>query len=200
MGDDGTGQSAGFSNMVSLAISVLALFASLATLYWQFLRGPKVRAYQPNVVYLGRSQIGIPVTFTNDGTAADVVVLAPSISRPARALGRRSSWPGYHPLSGARPIIPTRPMKIRSGWMRNPIMTAFPTFPSRLGIQPPRSSGLNPDPTTRLLSSLFLTAPAHASGPLARSPFLLRRSSYGRRLRIAVLQCSLCQAHQTSTP
>ncbi|HEY6292035.1 MAG TPA: hypothetical protein VI455_10825 [Terriglobia bacterium] len=71
---DENSKSDGISNSVSLAISILALLISAGGLYWQFLRGPRIRAYQPNVVYVGRSQIGIPVAFTNEGTTADVVV------------------------------------------------------------------------------------------------------------------------------
>jgi hypothetical protein len=67
-------KSDGISNSVSLAISILAMLISAGGLYWQFLRGPKVRAYQPNVVYVAKSQIGVPVAFTNEGAKADVVV------------------------------------------------------------------------------------------------------------------------------
>jgi len=74
MADDKSSKSDGISNSVSLAISILALLISGGALYWQFLRGPRVRAYQPNVLYVGKSQLGIPVAFTNEGTAADVVV------------------------------------------------------------------------------------------------------------------------------
>lgn len=74
MGDDKSSKNEGVSNKVSLVISVLALLISAGGLYWQFLRGPRVRAYQPNVVYVAKSQIGIPIAFTNEGTTADVVV------------------------------------------------------------------------------------------------------------------------------
>jgi hypothetical protein len=74
MGDENSAKSDGISNSVSLGISILALLISAGGLYWQFLRGPKVRAYQPNVVYVSSSSIGIPVAFTNEGTTADVVV------------------------------------------------------------------------------------------------------------------------------
>ncbi len=74
MADDKSSRSDGISSSVTLAISILALLVSAGGVYWQFLRGPRVRAYQPNVVYVGKSQVGIPVAFTNEGTAADVVV------------------------------------------------------------------------------------------------------------------------------
>ncbi|HEV2380296.1 MAG TPA: hypothetical protein VG206_10930 [Terriglobia bacterium] len=74
MGDENSSKSDGISNSVSLVISILAMLISAGGLYWQFLRGPKVRAYQPNVVYVGKSQIGVPVAFTNEGAKADVVM------------------------------------------------------------------------------------------------------------------------------
>lgn len=61
------------ADRISLAISILALLVSGFTLYYQFLLGPVVRAYRPNGVYLTKTQIGIPVAFTNTGTAAEVV-------------------------------------------------------------------------------------------------------------------------------
>lgn len=74
MGEDDKDKERGLSvDRVSLGIAILALAVSVFTLYYQFLQGPVVRAYRPNVVYLTRSQIGIPVAFTNAGTAADVV-------------------------------------------------------------------------------------------------------------------------------
>ena len=74
MSDDNSTRSDGISNSISLAISILALLISAGGLYWQFLRGPKLRTYQPNVVYVSPSAIGVPVAFTNEGTSADVVV------------------------------------------------------------------------------------------------------------------------------
>jgi hypothetical protein len=38
--------------------------------------GTRVRAYQPNVLYVAKSQIGIRSPLTNEGTAADVVAPA----------------------------------------------------------------------------------------------------------------------------
>jgi hypothetical protein len=74
MGDADSGKERGLSDRITLALATLALLVSAVTLYDQFLKGPEVRAYRPNLVYLTKSQIGIPVAFTNGGTAADVVV------------------------------------------------------------------------------------------------------------------------------
>ncbi len=74
MGENGREKNSGLStDRISLGIAILALAVSAFTLYYQFLQGPVVRAYRPNVVYLTKSQIGIPVAFTNTGTATDVV-------------------------------------------------------------------------------------------------------------------------------
>jgi hypothetical protein len=71
---DNSGKGGGSSDRMSLVISLFALVASGATLYYQFWRGPVVRAYPSHKVYLSKSrQIGVPVAFTNAGTAADVV-------------------------------------------------------------------------------------------------------------------------------
>jgi hypothetical protein len=74
MGDDNSSKSGGISNSVSLGLSILAVLISAGGLYWQFLRGPRIRAYQPNVVYVSTTSIGVPVAFTNEGTSADVLV------------------------------------------------------------------------------------------------------------------------------
>lgn len=74
MGENDQGKKSELStDRISLGIAILALLVSAFGLYYQFLQGPVVRAYRPNVVYLTKSQIGVPVAFTNTGTAADVV-------------------------------------------------------------------------------------------------------------------------------
>ena len=49
-GDNAT--DGGFSDRVSLLISVLALVASGVALYYQFWQGPIVRAYPSRMIYL----------------------------------------------------------------------------------------------------------------------------------------------------
>ena len=71
---DGAAKQRNFSDRITLAIATLALLIGAVTLYDQFLKGPEIRAYGPNLIYLTKSQIGIPVAFTNGGTAADVVI------------------------------------------------------------------------------------------------------------------------------
>jgi len=101
MGDDNASKSDGISNSVSLVISILAMLISAGTLYWQFLRGPKLRAYQPNVLYVSKQSIGIPVAFTNEGTSADVSFPVRWIlRRDRRNLIRPFPYSGYHPLNG----------------------------------------------------------------------------------------------------
>src|SRR5271157_4758766 len=75
MGDNDHAKGRGFSDQISLLISLFALLASGVTLYFQFWQGPLVRVYPSRMVYLSKSnQIGIPVAFTNSGTAADVII------------------------------------------------------------------------------------------------------------------------------
>ncbi len=62
------------SDGLTIGFAALALLVSGVTLYDQFLRGPALRAYPPNLVYVTKSQIGIPAAFTNAGTATDVIV------------------------------------------------------------------------------------------------------------------------------
>jgi hypothetical protein len=81
------------SDRISLLISLLALLASGVTLYYQFWQGPLVRAYPSRVVYLSKSnQIGIPVSFTNSGAAADIIIdgsidLTPDTRGPSQTFG-----------------------------------------------------------------------------------------------------------------
>ena len=93
----GNGDSKGgmkLSDWLTIGIAGVALLVSGATLYDQFLKGPALSAYRPNLVYLTKSQVGIPAAFTNTGTAADVIVdgsleIAQDASGPPQTLKLR---------------------------------------------------------------------------------------------------------------
>jgi hypothetical protein len=82
------------SDWLTIGIAAVALLVSGVTLYDQFLKGPALSVYRPNLVYLTKSQVGIPAAFTNAGTATGVIVdgsleLAQDASGPRQTLKLR---------------------------------------------------------------------------------------------------------------
>jgi hypothetical protein len=94
MGNGDSKREMKLSDWLTFGIAGLALLVSGVTLYDQFLKGPVLSAYRPNLVYLTKSQIGIPAAFTNAGTASDVIVdgsleIAQDASGPPQTLKLR---------------------------------------------------------------------------------------------------------------
>jgi len=129
----------------------LALLASGVTLYYQFWQGPLVRAYPSRVVYLSKSnQIGIPVSFTNSGAAADIIIdgsvdLAPDPHGPSHTFALRWISPFEQKVTyadgkwteAARAYLPFTGLPLKNGdigvevfWF-NPPSTTFSFQPGR---------------------------------------------------------------------
>jgi len=129
MGDGDKAKDGAFSDRISLLISLVALLASGLTLYYQFWQGPMVHAYPSRVVYLSKSnQIGIPVSFTNSGAAADIIIdgsvdLAPDPHGPSQTFGLRWVSPFEQKLTyadgkwteAARAYLPFTGLPLKNG-------------------------------------------------------------------------------------
>ena len=81
---------------VSLVVSIVALFFSAWSFYYESLRGPRPRAFPARVFYIsGLRQMGVPVSFYNSGTTTAVIR---NVSLELSAAGQTKSL-GLHWVS-----------------------------------------------------------------------------------------------------